>query len=121
MAFIIHIPDLLFVYLAYEQPPEFWKVVLCVCGENFGYGFGFTAYMIYMLYIAGQGEHKTSHFALCTGFMALGAMLPGMVSGALADALGWKHFFVLVCFATIPGFAILPFLPLDREFGRRKA
>lgn len=129
MCFAINVPDALYVYLAYAQPPEFWKVLLCVSGESFGYGFGFTAYMIYMLYIADTGEHKTSHFALCTGFMALGMMVPGMLSGSIADALtkhfadapniGWMWFFIIVCIATIPGFLMLPIIPLDREFGRR--
>lgn len=119
MCAAINIPDLFYVYLAYVQPPEYWKVVAAVAGESFGYGFGFTAYMLYMLYIAGTGEHKTSHFALCTGFMALGMMLPGMVSGDLAEMLGWPIFFVVVCVATIPGFLMLPVIPLDREFGRR--
>lgn len=119
MCLAINIPDLFYVYLAYVQPPEFWKVVACVAGESFGYGFGFTAYMLYMLYVAGSGEHKTSHFALCTGFMALGMMLPGMISGDLAEAFGWPMFFVIVCIATIPGFLMLPVIPLDREFGRR--
>src|SRR5690606_26866971 len=99
-----------------------------VAGETFGYGFGFTAYMLYMLYIAGTGEHKTSHFALCTGFMALGMMLPGMISGDVAESLttsdlgpqmGWTWFFIIVCIATIPGFLMLAFIPLDPEFGRR--
>jgi PAT family beta-lactamase induction signal transducer AmpG len=129
MCFAINIPDALYIYLAYAQPAEFWKVLVCVSGESFGYGFGFTAYMLYMLYIAGTGEHKTSHFALCTGFMALGMMLPGMVSGDIAESLvkafpaapnlGWTWFFVIVCIATIPGFLMLPIIPLDREFGRR--
>ncbi len=119
MCLAINLPDLFYVYLAYYQPPEFWKVCAAVAGESFGYGFGFTAYMLYMLYIAGDGEHKTSHFALCTGFMALGMMLPGMISGDLAEWLGWPMFFVVVCLATIPGFLMLPVIPLDREFGRR--
>lgn len=130
MCLAINLPDAFYIYLAYYQPPEFWKVLLCVAGESFGYGFGFTAYMLYMLYIAGSGEHKTSHFALCTGFMALGVMLPGMISGDIANALvtshpeapnmGWVWYFVIVCIATIPGFLMLKKIPLDAEFGIRK-
>lgn len=119
MCLAINVPDLFYVYLAYYQPTNFGIVIAAVAGESFGYGFGFTAYMLYMLYIAGSGEHKTSHFALCTGFMALGMMLPGMVSGDLAEALGWPNFFWAVCIATIPGFIMLPLIPLDKEFGRR--
>lgn len=121
MCIAINLPDLFYVYLAHFQPESFAIVVACVAGETFGYGFGFTAYMLYMLYIAGSGEHKTSHFALCTGFMALGMMLPGMISGDLAEALGWTWFFILVCIATIPGFIMLAFIPLEDEFGRRQS
>jgi PAT family beta-lactamase induction signal transducer AmpG len=120
MCIAINLPHALYIYLAWAQPPEFWKVLLCVAGETFGYGFGFTAYMLYMLYIAGEGEHKTSHFAICTGFMGLSMMLPGMLSGELADALGWFHFYVLILLATIPGFIMLALIPLDPEFGRRE-
>lgn len=128
MCIAINIPDLFYVYLAYAQPTNFLVVAGAVATETFGYGFGFTAYMLYMLYIAGTGEHKTSHFALCTGFMALGMMLPGMISGDIAESLttsalgpqmGWTWFFVIVCLATIPGFIMLAIIPLDREFGRR--
>jgi MFS transporter, PAT family, beta-lactamase induction signal transducer AmpG len=62
--------------------------------EQLGYGFGFTAYMVYMLFMA-QGEFKTSHFALCTGFMALGMMIPGMWSGFLQEITGYTLFFII--------------------------
>jgi PAT family beta-lactamase induction signal transducer AmpG len=92
-----------------------------VAGEQFGYGFGFAAYMVYMLYIAGQGEHKTSHFALCTGFMALSMMLPGMISGAIYENLNsYKWFFVLCVLAGLPGLIMLRFIPLDPEFGKKQ-
>ena len=73
--------------------------------ENAGYGFGFSAYMLFMLYFS-QGEHKTSHYALCTGFMALSMMLPGLFAGALAEALGYKVFFVLVMVSCLFPFLI---------------
>ncbi|MGI8907835.1 MAG: hypothetical protein ACR2IE_15245 [Candidatus Sumerlaeaceae bacterium] len=119
MCLAVNVPNLLYVYLAYAQPESFFKILLCVAGEQFGYGFGFAAYMVYMLYIAGQGQHKTSHFALCTGFMALSMMLPGMISGAISDMLGYKHYFVLVVAAGLPGLLLLPFIPLDPEFGKK--
>lgn len=116
----INAPDLLYVYMAYAQPENFLTVLLCVAGEQLGYGFGFTAYMVYMLYIAGEGEHKTSHFAICTGFMALGMMLPGAVSGIIQQAVGYPMFFIIVCLLTLPALVTLRFIPLDPDFGKRK-
>jgi PAT family beta-lactamase induction signal transducer AmpG len=119
MVFIMHLPDAMFIYLAYAQPQSLWVINLCVAAEQFGYGFGFTGYMLYMIYIA-RGEHKTAHYAICTGFMALGMMVPGMFSGWLQDMIGYQHFFVWVLLATLPGFAVVAFIPLDPEFGRKK-
>ena len=86
--------------------------------EQFGYGFGFTAYLLYMIHIA-RGEHQTAHYAICTGFMALGMMLPGMWSGWLQDHIGYRHFFVWVILATVPSFLVVLWIPLEREFGRK--
>jgi PAT family beta-lactamase induction signal transducer AmpG len=119
MVLIMHLPDAVFVYLAWAQPQNFALINLCVAVEQFGYGFGFTAYMLYMIYIA-RGQHETAHYAICTGFMALGMMLPGMFSGWLQDIIGYQHFFVWVMLATIPGFVVVFFVPLDADFGRRK-
>lgn len=118
MVLIMHLPDAVFVYLAYAQPDNFVLINLCVAIEQFGYGFGFTAYMLYMIYIA-RGQHETAHYAICTGFMALGMMLPGMFSGWLQEIIGYQHFFIWVMLATIPGFVVVFFLPLDAEFGRK--
>jgi PAT family beta-lactamase induction signal transducer AmpG len=118
MVLAIHLPDAVFVYLATVMPDNFWVINVCVAVEQFGYGFGFTAYMLYMIYIA-RGEHQTAHYALCTGFMALGMMIPGMFSGWLQEIIGYQHFFVWVMLATIPGFLIVKFIPLDAEFGRK--
>ena len=89
-----------------------------VAVEQFGYGFGFTAFMLYMIYFA-DGPHKTAHYAICTGFMALGMMLPGMWSGWLADLIGYRHFFVWVICAAIPGFMLAMLLKVDPEFGKK--
>jgi len=118
MVLSMHLPDAVFVYLAYTQPDNFVLINVCVAVEQFGYGFGFTAYMLYMLYIA-RGRHETAHYAICTGFMALGMMLPGMFSGWLEDLLGYQHFFLWVMLATLPGFLVVAFVPLDREFGKK--
>jgi PAT family beta-lactamase induction signal transducer AmpG len=118
MVLLMHLPDAVFVYLAYAQPDNFALINLCVAIEQFGYGFGFTAYMLYMIYIA-RGQHETAHYAICTGFMALGMMLPGMFSGWLQEIIGYQHFFVWVMLATIPGFLVVFFVPLDAGFGKK--
>jgi PAT family beta-lactamase induction signal transducer AmpG len=118
MLFAIHLPDAVFIYLAHVQPANPDVIGLCVVVEQFGYGFGFAAYMLYMIYIA-RGQHQTSHYAICTGFMALGMMVPGMWSGWLQQHLGYRHFFEWVVLATVPSFLIALCIPLDREFGRR--
>jgi len=97
-----------------------------VAVEQFGYGFGFAAYMVFMLMVAStdaQGRdnpHKTAHYALCTGFMALGMMLPGMWSGWLQDRLGYAPFFVWVCVATFLSFAACAWVRIDPKFGRKE-
>lgn len=118
MVVAINLPDAVYVYLSHALPDNFWTINLCVAIEQFGYGFGFTAYMLYMIYIS-EGEHKTAHFAICTGFMALGMMLPGMFSGWLQEIIGYQNFFVWVVLATIPGFIVTKFIPLDPEFGKK--
>ena len=120
MVLAIHLPDTVFVLLAYAQPTDLQVIRLGVAVEMFGYGFGFAAYLLYMIHIA-RGKHQTAHYAICTGFMALGLMVPQMWSGWLADQLGYRHFFVWVLLATIPGFLVTALIPLDKEFGRRKA
>jgi PAT family beta-lactamase induction signal transducer AmpG len=118
MLLAIHLPDAMFIYLAYAQPASLAVIQLCVAVEQFGYGFGFAAYLLYMIHIA-RGEHSTAHYAICTGFMALGMMLPGMWSGWLQEWIGYRHFFVWVILATVPSFLVVLWIPLDREFGRK--
>ena len=120
MLFAIHLPDAVFIWLAHAQPQNLLLIQAGIVVEQFGYGFGFSAFMLYMIYIA-RGSHQTSHYALCTGFMALGMMLPGMVSGRLQEFFGYEHFFLWVILATIPSFVVAAIIPLDREFGKRKA
>ena len=118
MLLAIHLPDAVFIWLAYARPENLWMISAGVAVEQFGYGFGFTAFMLYMIYIA-RGEHPTAHYAICTGFMALGMMLPGMASGWLQERLGYPHFFIWVILATIPSFIVARRIPLEAEFGRR--
>jgi MFS transporter, PAT family, beta-lactamase induction signal transducer AmpG len=118
MVLIMHLPDLMFVYLSQSQPNNFLLINVAVAFEQFGYGFGFTAYTMYMILVS-QGEHQTSHYALCTGFMALGMMLPGMMSGWLQEIIGYQHFFLWVILSTIPGFLVAAFVKIPDGFGRK--
>jgi PAT family beta-lactamase induction signal transducer AmpG len=119
MVLAINIPHLAYVYMAYAQPTNYLIISLCAAIEQFSYGFGFTAYMLYMIYIS-EGEHKTAHFAIATGFMALGMMLPGMFSGWLQEIVGYQHFFVWVMLCMIPGMIPVFFLKVNPEFGIKK-
>lgn len=121
----MHLPNTVFVALAATQPEGLALISAAVALEQFGYGFGFTAYMVAMLMVAagpdGNNPHKTAHYAMCTGFMALGMMLPGMWAGWLQAQLGYLSFFVWVCIATVPSFIAVGLLRIDPAFGRRTA
>lgn len=119
MALAMKLPDLVYVYMAYTQPDSYYLISAFVAIEQFGYGFGFTAYLLFMMMIS-EGEHKTAHYAICTGFMALGMMLPGMFSGALQESIGYQHFFNWVMVATIPGLIMIKFIKIDPQFGIKK-
>ena len=118
MLLAIHLPDAVFIWLAYAQPQNLFAIGAGVAVEQFGYGFGFTALLLYMIHLA-RGGHRTAHYAICTGFMAAGLMLPGMWSGWLQEHLGYPHFFVWVILATIPSFIVAAKIPLEAEFGKR--
>jgi MFS transporter, PAT family, beta-lactamase induction signal transducer AmpG len=120
MVAAITLPNLAYVFLSYNLPESFVLINLAVAVEQFGYGFGFTAYMLFMIYVS-EGEHKTAHYAICTGFMALGMMIPGMFSGWVQEIIGYQHFFVWVVIATVPTFIIAYFVDIDPEFGKKKA
>lgn len=121
MLFAMHAPNVVYVLLARWQPDQLWLTGSAVAIEQFGYGFGFTAYLLYMMYVAERGPHPTAHYALCTGFMALGMMLPGMAAGWIQDHIGYTNFFVWVCLATLPSMALTPFLKIDPHFGRKSS
>jgi PAT family beta-lactamase induction signal transducer AmpG len=116
----MYLPKLVFVLLSFLRPDNFLLICGAIAVEQFGYGFGFTAFMLYMLYFA-DGPHKTAHYAICTGFMALGMMLPGMWSGWLADVVGYRHFFVWVICSAVPGFTLALLLKVDPQFGKKAA
>lgn len=117
--FAINLPNLVYVYLSFTLPSEFWIVAGSVAVEQLGYGFGFTAYTLYMLYIS-AGEFKTAHFAFSTGIMALGMMIPGMASGWLQELLGYQYFFIWVMICTIPGFIMAGLIKVEKNFGLKK-
>jgi PAT family beta-lactamase induction signal transducer AmpG len=120
MVMAITLPDLVYVYLSYIMPTDLLVINVCVFIEQFGYGFGFSAYMLYLIYYS-MGEHKTSHYALCTAFMALSMMIPGMFAGALQEAVGYQAFFLIVVVACSLTYIVTAFLKIDSEFGKKKA
>lgn len=117
MTAAITLPNIAYVYLAFALPDNLIAISTAVFIENFGYGFGFSAYMLFMIYFS-QGAHKTSHYALCTGFMALSMMLPGLFAGALAQLVGYKMFFVIVMLVCIFPFLVAHQLRIDDGFGK---
>jgi PAT family beta-lactamase induction signal transducer AmpG len=118
MILAMHLPILGFVSLAHFHPSSVYYIYATVIAEQFGYGFGFAAFMMYLIYVA-DGESKTSHYSIATGFMALGMMLPGMLSGFIQEYLGYGNFFIWVFLATIPGLILSRFLVFPKEFGRK--
>jgi len=119
MVCAIHLPDLVYVYLSQAMPDKFHLINLCVAVEQFGYGFGFTAYTMFMIMVS-EGEYKTVHYAIATGIMALGMMVPAMFSGWLQEQLGYPNYFLWVMAATIPGFIVTALVKIDPEFGKKK-
>jgi PAT family beta-lactamase induction signal transducer AmpG len=118
MAFAINAPNIGYVFLAWLQPDNVYFAGLVVVIEQLGYGFGFAAFMIFLIFLA-DGLFKTAHYALATGFMAMGMMLPGMLSGYVQEWLGYPGFFVWVVIATIPGFVMAYVVKFPREFGKK--
>ena len=118
MVWAISLPDLVYVYLSYMQPSSLLLVNTCVFIEQFGYGFGFTAYMLYLIYFA-NGEHKTAHYAICTAFMALGMMIPGMAAGWLQEVMGYQMFFIWIMICTLATFGVTALLKIDPQFGKK--
>ena len=119
MVLAINVPNAVYLFLALARPDSFAVINAVVVLETFGYGFGFTAFLLYLIY-ASDGPHKTAHYAICTGFMALGMMIPGMYSGWLEDLIGYDRFFIWVLIATIPSFLVASLVRVDPEFGKRE-
>ncbi len=120
MILAMYAPNVVFVLLALAQPANAVAIGSALAVEQFGYGFGFAAYLLYMMWAA-DGEHRTAHYAICTGFMALGMMLPGLGAGWLQEKLGYVAFFAWVLVATVPSFVATARAraQVPEEFGRR--
>ena len=119
MVLAINLPNAVYIFLSTALPDNLLVINLAIGVEQFGYGFGFAAYMLYMLYIS-NGVHQTAHYAICTGFMALGMMIPGMFSGWLQELIGYQYFFIWVLAATVPSFIVTLLIPLDQSFGKKE-
>jgi PAT family beta-lactamase induction signal transducer AmpG len=121
MALSMNLPNMGLLYIALVQPlPSDALIYGAIVLEQFGYGFGFTAYMLFMLHFVGDSKYKAAEYAIGTSLMAFGMMLPGMLSGYVQEWLGYKDFFIYVLLCTLPGMALIPFLKIDPEFGKGK-
>lgn len=118
MMLILNIPNVFYAILAFTNTTSIIAITGVVIIEQLGYGFGFTAFLIYLLYVA-EGKSKTSHYAIATGFMALGAMFAGAISGFIQEQLGYSYFFVWVVIAAIPSFILLKHIKFPADFGKK--
>ena len=118
MAAALTLPCLSFVFLSLFQPSNIWLIASCVVLDQFGYGFGFTAYMMYLIYFS-EGEFKTAHYSLCTAFMALSMMIPGMLAGYMQEWLGYTGFFIIVMLCCLVTVAVTTIVKVDPEFGKK--
>ena len=118
MAWSMSLTCLTFVYLAVAQPSAIWEIYLCVFVEQFGYGFGFTAYMLYLIYFSAR-RFKTAHYSICTGFMALGMMLPGMAAGWITDHFSYVAFFIWTMICCVATIGVCYLIHVDKNFGKK--
>ncbi len=119
MVCAISLPDIVYVWLSFEMIDNIYIVSVCLFIEQFGYGLGFTALTLYMLYYS-KGKFKTSHYAICTGISYLGLMLPGMAAGVLKDAVGYRTFFCIVMVLCLVTVVVSAFIKIDPEFGKKQ-
>ena len=120
MVLSINIPNAFYAFLAITNTTSKFAVITTVVLEQFGYGFGIAGFMVYLIYIA-EGASKTSHYAIATGFMALGMMLPGLVSGYIQEWLGYDGFFIWVVIGALPAIFILKYLKYPADYGKKGA
>jgi MFS transporter, PAT family, beta-lactamase induction signal transducer AmpG len=119
MILALNVPNFFYYVLAYFQPESAFYAGAVVVIEQLGYGFGFAAFMMYLIYVS-EGPSKTSHYAIATGFMALGMMLPGMASGFIQEALGYPGFFVWIVIAAFPGILMVRYVKFPYDYGKKK-
>ena len=119
MVLAISIPDLVYVYLSYFPTSDMFLISSCLFIEQIGYGFGFTAYTLFLMYFA-KGVQQTSHYAICTGIMALGMMLPGMISGWMQQMMGYKMFFLWIIICCSVTFIVSAIIHFEPYFGKKK-
>ena len=118
MVVAISLPDLVYVYMSMATPENIAIIGSCIFIEQLGYGFGFTAYTLYMIYFA-QGKYPTAHFAISTAFMSLGMMIPGMISGKIQEWLGYENFFIWIMICTAITFFVSALIKIDKDFGKK--
>ncbi len=118
MAWSMSLTCLTFVYLSFANEPSLAIVNICVFIEQFGYGFGFTAYMLYLIYFS-EGRHRTAHYSICTGFMALGMMLPGMAAGWIQETIGYQNFFIWTMICCVATIGVTYLIKINPEFGKK--
>ena len=111
MSAAMNLHNLVYVYLAFTHPSNIWLISSAVAIEQFGYGFGFTA-LTYFMMLFSKGPQQTAHYAICTGFMALGMMLPGMISGYIQELIGYQYFFLWIMLCTIPSFIAVKYIKI---------
>ena len=120
MVLSITLPDIVYVYMSYALPDSLFIINVCIFFEQFGYGFGFTAYTLYLIYYS-RGNFKTAHYAFCTAFMALSMMIPGLFAGALQEMVGYRTFFIIVMAACSVTFIVTALLKIDPGFGKKES
>ena len=119
MVIAISLPDAVYIYMSAALPDSLGAISSCIFIEQLGYGFGFTAYTLYMIYFA-QGKYPTAHFAISTAFMSLGMMLPGMFAGKLQEWMGYENFFIWVTACTLITFIVSALIKIDPGFGKKQ-
>jgi PAT family beta-lactamase induction signal transducer AmpG len=112
MVWVMTVPNLAYVWAAWTQPRIAW-VYLITALEQFGYGFGLASYLVFLMQICQRSRYQTAHYAICSAFMALGAMAAGIASGFVQRAFGYPAFFAICCVATIPGIVLLALVAAD--------
>jgi|GEM_PF-253023 len=134
IAIFMHLPNFLYLLAAVQgaqlplgvvEIPGLGPIPMTLAAidflEQFGYGFGFAGYMVYLMWVAQRGNYKTTHYAIGTGMGALCIATAGAVSGVLYENFGYRGVFLWAIILAIPGLLTLFFIPLDENHGKREA